>query len=223
VSATSRTDLPPTPDRDSGPTGAAAHPPGPHEAGIHPAESRGYRELYLTGGQLVQRWSRLAEALSGSAAQEALAKGSAAIDELLSELAPLTARHDLHGGVAAQGGGARIGQARAAVADRFLERNQALRAALHDLEHLTVLLLYLASVSETRGDPELPEFCRSWERRLRRHVGALRKAIVDLGSDPDAAIEPLDESRLGRAAHGVSYGAGALGEWVDRQIARRRS
>ncbi|HYU61025.1 MAG TPA: hypothetical protein VEK39_09710 [Solirubrobacterales bacterium] len=189
---------------------------------MHPAENRGYRELYLTGRQLVQRWTRLADAL-GDPAAEPVRKAADSVGEMLDELEPLTARHGLHGRVAAQGSGARIGSARAAVFDRFLERNQAIRLALSDLEHITSLLAYLATVSETRGDDELPEFCGSWERRLRRQLGAVRKAAVAMGEDPDGAIAPLDASPVGRAAHGAAYAAGTVGEWVDRQVARRRS
>ena len=156
---------------------------------LHPAENRGYRELYLTGRQTVKRLGRLAVAFEGSPARELLDKAADSISRLLEELGPLTARHDLHGGVAAQGSGANLGTVRGAVFDRFLERNQALRFAVEDLEHVTTLLGYLARVSETRGDPELPDFCRSWERRLRRQVNAVRKAAIELGGDPDRAVE----------------------------------
>jgi hypothetical protein len=189
---------------------------------IHPAENRGYRELFLTGRQLVTRWRRLGSRLEEAPEAKPLAAGADAVERLLEELAPLTARHDLHGGLAAQGGGANIGVARAAVTDRFLERNQAVRLALDDMEHLATLLAYLANASETRGDEALPEFCRTWERRLRRHLGAVRKAAVELGRDPDAAIAPLDPSPVGRAAHGVSYAVGSVGEWVDRRLAQRK-
>jgi hypothetical protein len=188
---------------------------------LHPAENRGYRELYLTARQLATRWGRLAGLLEGSEAAE-LTKTAASVDRMLTELEPLTAKHGLHGKLAAQGSGSRAGAARSAVFDRFLERNQAVRLALADLEHVSTLLAYLAVVSETRGDAELPEFCRSWERRLRRQLGAVRRAAVEMGSEPDAAIQPLDPSKLGRAAHGAAYAAGTVGEWVDRRVARRR-
>ena len=106
--------------------------------------------------------------------------------------------------------------------DRFLERNQALRLAVDDLEHVTTLLAYLATVSEGRGDTTLAEFCGSWERRMRRQVSAVRKAAVALGTTPDVAIEPLDPSAVGRAAHGAAWAFGTVGEWTDRQVARRR-
>jgi hypothetical protein len=111
---------------------------------------------------------------------------------------------------------------RGAVLDRFLERNQALRLAVDDVEHVTTLLVYLASVSGARGDTKLSEFCGSWERRLRRQVNAIRKAAIELGGDPDGAIEPLDGSAAGRAAHRVAWTVGTLGEWTDRQVARRK-
>ena len=59
---------------------------------------------------------------------------------------------------------------RAAILDRFLERNQALRFAVDDLEHVTTLLAYLASVSATRRAKVLTELCQGWERKMRRHV-----------------------------------------------------
>jgi hypothetical protein len=188
----------------------------------HPAENRGYRELYLTGRQLVSRWERLAELLGNAPAADPMRKAAESVGRMLDELEPLTARLGVYAKTAAQGSGARMGAARAAVFDRFLERNQAVRLALADLEHVTTLLAYLAEVSETRGDAQLPEFCRNWERRLRRQLGAVRRAVVQMGSDPDAAIEPLDPSKVGRAAHGTAYAAGTVGEWVDRRLARRR-
>jgi hypothetical protein len=189
---------------------------------LHPAENRGYRELYLTGRQLIVRWRRLASRLGEADAADQLERGASSVERMLEELAPLTARYDLHGGVAAQGGGANIGIARAAVADRFLERNQALRFAVSDLDHLATLLAYLAEVSDARGDAELPEFCRGWERKLRRQVSAIRKLAIELGRRPDEAILPVDPSALGRAAHGMSYAFGTAGEWIDRQLARSK-
>jgi hypothetical protein len=189
---------------------------------LHPAENRGYRELYLTGRQTVKRLGRLAAAFDATPAGELLDKAADSVSQLLEELGPLTARHDLHGGVAAQGSGANLGTVRGAVFDRFLERNQALRFAVEDLEHVTTLLGYLARVSETRRNTKLAEFCRSWERRLRRQINALRKAAIELGGDPDGAVEPLDETPASRAAHRVAWTLGSVGEWTDRQVARRK-
>ena len=42
---------------------------------------------------------------------------------------------------------------------------------------------------------------------------------MQLGSDPDAAIERLDSSTLGRVAHGAGNALGTVGEWVDRKAA----
>jgi hypothetical protein len=189
---------------------------------LHPAENRGYRELYVSARAAQKRLGRLGQALAGTDSREPVDKAAESLGKLLEELGPLTARHQLHGNVAAQGGGASLGLVRGAVLDRFLERNQALRLAVDDLEHVATLLAYLASVSETRDDTKLPEFCRSWERRLRRQIGAVRRAAVALGESPDSAIEPLDPSTAGRAAHRVAWAVGTVGEWTDRQVARRR-
>lgn len=188
---------------------------------LHPAENRGYRELYLTGRQLVQHWGKLKGRLAGTAAEAALRDTAEAVREMLLELEPLTAKQGLHGKLAAQGSGAGIGSARGAVLDRFLERNQALRLALGELEHVTTLLAYLAEVSRRRRHTRLAEFCGSWEKRLTTRAGTVRDAVVELGGDPDAAIEPLDPSPVGRAAHTSAHAVGTVGEWVDRQAARR--
>jgi hypothetical protein len=185
---------------------------------LHPAENRGYRELFLTAQEAQTRLSRLAEHLDDEP-RAAVEKAHAALAELLEELKPALARYDLHAELAARGGGARIGMVRAAILDRFLERNQALRFAVDDLEHVTTLLAYLATVSGTRRAKKLTELCQGWERKMRRHVGAVRKAAVELASDPDAAIEPLDPSPVGKAAHATAVAAGTAGEAFDRQAA----
>jgi hypothetical protein len=189
---------------------------------LHPAENRGYRELYLTGRQLVRHWEKLQQRLAGTPAEAALRGGADDVREMLLELEPLTARHGLHGKLAAQGGGAGIGSARATVVDRFLERNQAVRLAHGELEHVITLLGYLAEVGRRGRNTRLAEFCGSWEERLIPRAGAVRAAAVELGADPDSAIEPLDPSPVGRAAHTAAQAVGTVGEWVDRQAARRR-
>jgi hypothetical protein len=189
---------------------------------FHPAENRGYRELYLTGRQLVRHWEKLERRLAGTPAEAALRGGAEDVREMLLELEPLTARHELHGKLAAQGSGAGIGSARAAFVDRFLERNQAVRLAHGELEHVITLLGYLGEVGRRGRNTRLAEFCGSWEDRLTPRAAAIRAAAVELGADPDSAIEPLDPSPVGRAAHTTAHAVGTVGEWVDREAARRR-
>jgi len=132
---------------------------------------------------------------------------------------PALREHDLHGELAARGTGGRIGMVRAEILDRFLERNQALRFAVDDVEHVATLLAYMAAVSGSRGKKNLPELCGVWERKLRRQVSALRKAAIELGSHPDDAIEPLDPTPIGKAAHGTAVATGTVGEAVDKAVA----
>lgn len=189
---------------------------------LHPAEHRGHRELYALARLLAQRWTALAARLGPGDAGDALRAGADDARALLQALGPVTARYDLHGRPAAQGLGQWLAGAQSTVADRFLERNQALRRAVGDAQQVVTLLGYLAAVADTRSDDDLAAFCRRFERRLRRAENALRRAAVAVGEDPDAAIEPLDSSALGRAAHGAAYAGGTLGEWLDRRVARRR-
>jgi len=172
---------------------------------------------------MADHWGALAAQVGpGTEAADALAKGASAARDLIAELEPVTARYGLHGKPAAQGVGVGLARGRAGVRNRFLERNQALRFAVKDVEHLTMLLAYLSAVAESRSDPELAEFCARWERKLRRHVGAARKAAIGQGADPDRAVEPLDASMLGKAAHSAGYLAGSVGEWVDRRASQAR-
>jgi hypothetical protein len=190
-------------------------------ATLHPAENRGYRELYAFGRQLASHWSALAERLAPEE-RSAFERGVERTNELLEALVPVTARYGLHGKPAAQGVGVSIASGRAAVRDRFLERNQALRLAVQDIQHLTALLGYLAAVAKSRSDSELAEFCLGWERKLRRVESDARKVAVEAGTRPDSAIEPLDGSPLGRAAHKAGYAMGTVGEWLDKRTAERR-
>jgi len=173
--------------------------------------------------QLVGRWRRLIERIDDRDAAVALEKGVESTRRLLRELTERLAGYGLYGGPAARGLGARIAGTRSEVADRFLERNQALRLAVTDLHRLRVLLEFLGAVAQSRGDESLRDFCGAWERRLGRFEGPVRRAAVASGADPDRAVEPIDASPPGQAAHRVSYAIGSLGEWVDAQAARRRS
>jgi hypothetical protein len=103
--------------------------------------------------------------------------------------------------------------------DRFLERNQALRTALLDVQHVVTLLGYQAQVAEGRDDEELARVLRRFERSLLAAERAARRAAVKLGDDPDAAIERADGSHAGRLAHGAANAVGTVGEWVDRRRA----
>jgi hypothetical protein len=189
---------------------------------LHPTENRGYRELYAHSRQLIRHWSSLVERLAGFDAAEPFRRGTAAVQDLLDELAPVTGRYGLHGHPAAEGLGAQLARARTDVRDRALERNQAARLAVLDMQQLTALLAYLGRVAEGRGDQELADFCGGWERKLRRHESAARKSAAELGADPDAAIEPVDPSAIGRVAHGAAYAIGTAGEWFDRRTAAKR-
>ena len=191
--------------------------------GLHPAQNRALRELYAFARQLAAHWARLGPRLGAGRASKALEAGAEAARTLLRELADLTPAYGLLGFPAAQGVGARIAGVRNVVGDRALERNQALRMALHDVQHLTALLAYLAAVGDSRGDERMRDFCTRWERRVKRHESAVRRAAVSAGQDPDGAIEPLDRTAAGRAGRGLANAMGTFGEWFDRRAAQRRA
>jgi hypothetical protein len=183
---------------------------------LHPTQNRGLRELYAAVRHIEAHWSRLAARLKDVGE---LADGVLSAQALLAELSDLTPEYDLYGYPAAQNVGVSLATARGQVTDRFLERNQALRMAVLDVQHATTLLGYLGRVAEERGQHQLTGFCRRWESDLGAVESEVRAAAIEAGANPDHAIEPLDDSALGRAAHRVNYAIGSVGEWFDRRSA----
>lgn len=182
-----------------------------------PAEHRALRELHAAAAHLRGHWARLARRLGD---QPVLERGAAAAGELLGELEDRTRAHGLQTFPAALGagrGGARLRGA----GDLLLERNQALRTAVLDVQHAVTLLAYLAELAAARGDAALAAWHRSWEERLRGVESDARAVAAATGRDPAAAIEPADVSPVGRAGHRIASGLGALGESIDASAVGR--
>jgi hypothetical protein len=148
--------------------------------GLYRAEHRALRELYAAARQLCGHWQRLAERIGGQPAT-VLRHGADACQALLDELAGRTEEHGLHGFPAAQGVGGRLAGVRNNTGDLLLERNQAMRVAVLDVQHLTTLLGYLGRLATTRGDEQLAAFHLGWEARLREFENDVREAAIALG------------------------------------------
>jgi hypothetical protein len=189
---------------------------------LHPAEHRAYRELYAAARHLVTRWRRIGSALEGTATAERLEDGAAETSVMLTELAPRTATYGLYGTPMAEGVGSRIADLRTVIADRSADTGMVVRSAVLDMEHVTTLLRHLAELARTRGDRSMAGFCEEWAGRLESNLDAVREAAVELGANPDRASAPLNDSPVTRAAHGVGWVLGSLGEAVDRTLGRRR-
>jgi hypothetical protein len=182
--------------------------------GLYRAEHRALRELYASARQLCGHWERLAERVGGQPAT-ALGHGAEACHELLDELCTRTAEHGLHGFPAAAGVGARMAGMRNNAGDLMLERNQAMRVAVLDVQHLSTLLGYLAKLAATRGDDALAGFHTRWEERMRAIEAEARAAAIGLGCEPAAAVIPADQGAFGRAGHRVASAIGTAGEAID--------
>jgi len=185
------------------------------DRGLLPAEHRALRELHAVAAQLGAHWSRLGRRLGG-APEAFLADGAATARELLGELeARVGGEFDLHGQPAAQGMGVGLGGARR-VTDLLLERNQALRGALRELQHVTTLLAYAAALARARGDEALADWHQGWEGRLRGLEERGRNEVTAMAADPEAAVAPADDGPLGRAGQRVGIAMGTLGEAIDQ-------
>jgi hypothetical protein len=182
--------------------------------GLYRAEHRALRELYAAARQLCRHWEKLAGRIGGQP-ETVLRHGAEACHELLDELTGRTAEHGLHGFPAAQGVGGRLAGVRNNTGDLLLERNQAMRVAVLDIQHLTTLLGYLGRLAATRGDDQLAGFHRRWEARLREIETEARDAAIELGCEPAAAVVPADQGPLGRAGHRVANAVGTAGEAID--------
>jgi hypothetical protein len=187
--------------------------------GLFAAEHRALRELYALARQFGGHWARLDEKLDP--APDVLARGVDASKQLLEELAARTAAYGLHGVPAATGAGVWTSRLRGA-GDLLLERNQALRTAVLDIQHVTTLLAYLAQLADGRSDTALAGWLRGWESRLGRLEDEVRAAAIAEGGDPERAIRSADGSPVGRAGHAIALKFGALGEAVDSRAARKR-
>ena len=191
---------------------------------LHPAQNRGLRELYATARQLAEHWSALAPRFAASETKttDLLEDGAAKARELLAALKPLTEARGLYARAAAHGVGRSLAGSRSQLGDRFLERNQALRTAVLDVQHVVTLLGYQATIATQRGDDELAEALKAREQELRKVEAAARRAATGLGRDPDSAIERLDQTPAGRVAHGAANAVGTVGEWADRRAAEKK-
>lgn len=183
------------------------------ERGLFPAEHRALRELSAFSRQLVGHWTRLGARLGGEPG-EVLDRGASAARELLDELTGHCAAHGIELFPASQGVGGSAAGLRG-VGDLLLERNQALRSAVHDIQHVTMLLGYLAELADRRDDATLTAWHRSWEGRLRAIEAEARGVAVAEGREPERAVEPAGPGTLGRAGHAFANGLGTLGEALD--------
>jgi hypothetical protein len=181
---------------------------------LHSAEHRALRELHAAGRQLATHWARLAGRLGGAPAAP-LRDGAVRARGLCGELSAETAKHGLHGFPAAQGVGTQLAGLRNNAGDVILERNQALRFAVLDAEHVATLLRYLAALAEQRDDAALAAFHRRWAEEMEAARDAVRDAAIALAGDPDDAVGPAEPSPLGRAGLGAATAVGTLGEALD--------
>jgi hypothetical protein len=184
------------------------------EPALYPAEHRALRELHAAGRQLATHWARLAGRLGGAPAQP-LRDGAVRARGLCGELAKETAKHGLYGFPAAQSVGTQLAGLRNTTADVVLERNQALRFAVLDAEHVTTLLLYLAALADGRADVALAAFHRRWAGEIGAARDAVRDAAIALAEDPEDAVRPAEPSAVGRAGHGAATVVGTMGEAID--------
>ena len=183
-------------------------------AGMYRAEHRALRELHATGRQLGDHWWRLGERLGGAPAAH-LQDGAAVARGMVTDLAKETAKRGLHGFPAAQSVGMRLAGLRNTPGDLVLERNQALRLAVLDAEHVTTLLAYLAALADKRGDDALAAFHRRWEGEIGEARDTVRAAAIAMADDPDEAVQPAESSIFGRAGHTAAHALGTVGEAID--------
>ena len=180
---------------------------------MHPARHRALRELGAFGRQLTDHWDALAKRFDGPIAST-LTDGSQTARGIVDELKAHASTRGLEVGTAALNAG-RIARARPPVPDGALERNQALRFALLDIQHVLTLLDYLAELSLADGDGEAHAACAAWANRLRDAERAFRRQAVGIGATPDVAIEPLSHAQK------FQYAFGWVGEATDRLRGRR--
>ena len=150
--------------------------------------------------------------------------GAAAAERAARRARPTrTGEHGLHGFPAAQGAGGRLAGLRNNAGDLLLERNQAMRTAVLDVQHLTTLLGYLQRLAATRGDEALAALPRALGGAPARRRGGSARAPRSSSaairrppsSPPTRAARPRRPPRRARAS-------AAAGEAIDHSAARPR-
>src|SRR3954469_25871716 len=154
-------------------------------------------------------WDGLAGEFDGRT-REVRREGSDAAGEIVDELRTHARERGLEVGPAALQVAGRLARARPLAPDGALERNQAVRFALLDAEHVLTLIDYLAELALADDDVEGHAVCAAWAARLRPIERNLRRHAVDLGKHPDTAVEPIS------VAHKLQYAIGWIGEATDR-------
>src|SRR3954454_17491168 len=188
---------------------------------MHPAEHRALRELRVFGTQLAAHWKHLARKL-GAPEGALFAAGADDARTMLAEVDAAAAARDVPTRPAAALTG-RLTSARPMAPDHLLERNQALRYAVLDVQHCATLAAYAAALAATSGDEELRALLAVWQERLEGHEWAVRAAAIALGGRPDDAVAPAIPTVPRRLGQRLAPSGGAPVEWVDRRAAARRS
>ena len=175
-------------------------------------------------GSSRSHWEALAPRFAGTdARRRARGRRRAAPRRCWPTLKPLTEARGLYGGPAAQRG--RQSPRRIALAAWATASSSATRRCARPCSTCSTWSPCSATrpSSRTRPGRRGPgrARCARHERQLLAVERAGRRAVVKLGRTPTAAIEPLDPSTAGRAAHGAPNVTGSVGEWVDRDAAAR--
>src|SRR5512146_1497473 len=131
---------------------------------LHKAEHRSYRELAVVLRQMLEHWEQLGRWLPASHGAAEMTAGADVARRLLAELETHLQRYEVSLRPGSQGLGGGLGLVRRQVADRFLERNQALRTAALEAHHVTMLLDFLAHVARSRDDQTAQQFCERWHQ-----------------------------------------------------------
>jgi hypothetical protein len=190
---------------------------------VHPAENRVLRELWALSGSLQRHWASLGARLADAEPEAAaiLRDGAAATAGMRAALRDALTARDFYAETLAETAG-RLVSPRMGVPDVVLERNQALRFAVLDVQHVVTTLGYAARLAGTRGDEDLRALLARAERDLAPFERRLRAAAAELGTRPDDAIAPASPTAAGRAGQRVGWAIGAVGEAVDRRIGKLR-
>jgi hypothetical protein len=154
---------------------------------MHPAVHRALAELLGASRHLCEHWSTLAGRLAGPEAV-VLRAGADSAAELLTGLGALARERGVEGYASSPA----MEGIRGTLGDRFLERNEALRTAVLDVQHVTTLLAYAEALGRNDGEVELGDFCARWQERLWAHENVARGLAIAAAEEPDQAIAPAD-------------------------------
>lgn len=170
------------------------------------------RELFQTETSACLHPIIEAERLGEVPPAQALRAVAAHATEVLEELPPLVARHELPVSQAGKLMGAALSALRDHFIDLLINMEKSYRGTLIGMRHGVDLTLLVQYTAREQGDEGLAQWCETWLARRRPLVEAVARELAWFAANPVLAREPVKANPLAVGLRALIQGAEQLAE-----------